>query len=61
MKKIDGAEGRILKKYLTGRIIEEQDRLYIRRLLSVGLMQKGYSFEQKKATAKTTYLGYSSI
>lgn len=61
MRKIDGLEGEILKKYLTGRILDEVDRFYVEEMATVGLMNTGYSLKQEKETAKTTYLGRACI
>jgi hypothetical protein len=61
MGAIGGLEGKILKKYLKGQVIEEQDRFYLDRLANTGLIRYGFSPKEKKPTAKTTQLGYACI
>ncbi|MFH1249322.1 MAG: hypothetical protein V1660_04180 [archaeon] len=65
MKLIDGLEGKILKKYLKAKPIEEEDKLHIEQLASVGLMTYQYSIRknplQVLEVAKTTSFGYSAI
>ena len=61
MKLITGRDAEILRKYLKGRVIEESDKFYVRRMMMAGFMKGGYSFKEKKPTAKTTSLGRNSI
>lgn len=61
MNRIGGLEGKLLKKYLRGQVIDEKDRFYLDRLASTGLMHYGFSIKQMKTTAKTTTLGYACI
>lgn len=61
MNRIGGLEGRILRKYLKGQIIDENDRFYLDRLANTGLMHYGFSIKEMKPTAKTTTLGYACI
>lgn len=61
MNTIGGLEGKILKKYLKGRVVEQEDRSYLDRMANTGLIRYGFSIKEKKTTAKTTDLGYASI
>ncbi len=61
MHKIEGEERKILKKYLSGRIVDIGDERIIDRLASTGLMHRGVSIKQEKRTAKTTTLGYCGL
>ena len=59
--KIGGIEGKILKKYDNGRVIDSEDRLYVEKLANTGLVNIGYSHKYKKLTAITTSLAHSHI
>lgn len=61
MNTISGLEGKILKKYLKGQVVEEKDKLYLDRFANTGLIKYGFSIKEMKPTAKTTSLGYASI
>lgn len=61
MRRIDGEEGRILRKYIDGRVMDDEDGLTIRRLRRTGLIHCGISIERGRRTAKTTMLGYRMI
>ncbi|MBU0477916.1 hypothetical protein KKC91_05060 [bacterium] len=50
-----------MKKYLKGRVVEQEDRSYLDRMANTGLIRYGFSIKEKKTTAKTTDLGYASI
>lgn len=61
MKNITGIEGRVLHKYIKGKIVDPEDEFYIERMALTGLMNTGYDLDEDKMTAKTTRLGISSI
>lgn len=61
MRRIDGLEGKILKKYIKGNIVDAEDKVYLERMANTGLVKYGYDIEKRETTAKTTSLGYSSI
>lgn len=61
MKTIGGIEGRILRKYIRGRIIDSEDKPYLEDMASVGFIKYGYDIDKRKQTAKTTMGGRSSI
>ncbi len=61
MRLIDGIEGKILKKYSKGKVIEPQDEKYLERMASTGLIKYGFDLDKRRPTAKTTLLGYYSI
>ena len=61
MRKIEGPEGKILKKYVGGRVVDPEDESMIKQLSRTGLMHRGLSIKQKKRTAKTTVLGCRGI
>ena len=41
--------------------MDGEDKVYLERMSNTGLIKYGYDIEQKKITAKTTFLGRSSI
>jgi len=47
----------ILRRYETGKDIEESDRQKLDELASIGLIRKGISIKRRQVTAKTTPLG----
>jgi hypothetical protein len=61
MKNITGIDARVLKKYDRGGLIDPKDEFYIERMVTTGLMTKGYDLENDRMTARTTRLGRSSI
>ena len=61
MKTIGGIEGKILKKYKKGRVIDPKDKPYLKDMASVGFIKYGYDIDKRKQTAKTTIGGLSSI
>ena len=47
----------ILRRYETGKDIEESDRQKLDELASIGLIRKGISIKRRQVTAKATPLG----
>lgn len=52
---IKGIEGKILKKYKSGKVIDDKERIYVERMQNTGLMRGS------ELIAKTTLLGRISI
>ncbi len=48
---------KILRKYHVGQVIQEYDESIIEELANLGMIHIGISLNQRKITAKTTYLG----
>lgn len=59
---VSEAEYKILKKFINGAYIEENDNTFlIEKLATVGLIKLGMDFDEWRATAKTTKLGREMI
>jgi hypothetical protein len=56
-----GLEAAVLRKYESGRLIDEQDKPYLEKMANIGLVSYGFSFKYMRETAKTTSLGYASV
>lgn len=54
-------EKKILKKYSTGRIVDEADMPWLKKFENTGIIKFGYSPKLKKLTAKTTHIAHSHI